>query len=527
MLAFCAKQLFCGVVINELCYDPVGADSGIEWIELYNPTDQDINLSGSKIYSGGSTYSHDFTFPYFVLRPGRFVLIGGADVPNRHFTHNFTFQNGGTASDGVRFASADSLYTDTVVYDSPNSNLLIDDSGLPAQSLAEDTTEGSSLARIADGWDTNLCAADFRVESRPTPGLPNRVYADYALLSPQVIPEADGYLLELIVANLSQIAPLSHAQLNLYRGSELLHAEAIEPLAGDEQRTLQIWLHGSYELLFAELSLEDDPDLENNSLYISYLGDQAQAPLFSEIYPAPLAHEQEWIEVYARAARKTFVEYIIFDAANNQIRFSLPPVPGYFVLCRDKESLLQTYPDCPPAAVIETSGWAALNNDGDSLILQDLYGEKILDAMSYSSAQAVSGMALQKDFEADQGELWSLGIPNPGLDNQSSSVDLPEHEERLKIVGSPCDPKSGDEILISYKFPFSGIRVNCSIYDLTGRKIRQLADNEPLGGQGILRWDGLSARGAFAQRGLYIILWESQDASGGKIHRRQLTAVIK
>ncbi|MGC9362059.1 MAG: lamin tail domain-containing protein, partial [Candidatus Syntrophosphaera sp.] len=46
-----------GVVINEVCYDPVGADAGHEWIELYNAGDAEVNLEGALLLSGGSSYS--------------------------------------------------------------------------------------------------------------------------------------------------------------------------------------------------------------------------------------------------------------------------------------------------------------------------------------------------------------------------------------------------------------------------------------------------------------------------------------
>nr|MDK2851580.1 hypothetical protein [Candidatus Cloacimonadota bacterium] len=529
IITFCLIiwDLFAAVVINEVCYDPPGADLGMEWIELYNPTPENIDLTGSKIYSGGSSYQLDFVFPYFVLRPGRFVLIGGDQVPNRHFTHNFSFQNGGSASDGIRFVNADSTYTDTVIYDTPNENGLLDDSGNIAMSLAEDAPEGSSLARIKDGLDSDLCALDFRVELNPTPGMLNRVQVDYALSDAQYNPEIAGAFLNIQLCNLSNFAPNHTAYFSLYNGAQLIHEEEISPLDGGENRQLTIWLEESFELLFAEIILEDDPNELNNVLYISSLGSEGLAPIFSEIYAVPQSTEQEWIEVFSPAAKKTYQDYIIYDAAENSIRFSLPPIPGYFVLCRDPESLLARYPQCPPAAVIQASGWATLNNNGDNLILLSEENEEILDSMSYSSADAISGMALQRVMNSNSADEWRLGTPNPGQENIVGHADIPEHNSKLKVFGSPCDPRKSEEIKISHKFSGSAIRANCSIYDLSGRKLRQIADNELLSPEGVITWDGKDNRGAFVKRGLYIILWESQDSSGGKVYRHQLTAVIK
>ncbi|MDY0152213.1 MAG: hypothetical protein RBS43_08080, partial [Candidatus Cloacimonas sp.] len=64
-------------------------------------------------------------------------------------------------------------------------------------------------------------------------------------------------------------------------------------------------------------------------------------------------------------------------------------------------------------------------------------------------------------------------------------------------------------------------------FDLRGSKIRILADNTLCSDRGIFTWDGRKQNGSFAPRGLYFILWESQSEDGGKILRKQQTAVIR
>ena len=515
------------VVINEVCYDPSGADNGKEWIELYNASERSVDLAGCKIYSGGVRFRKDFEFPYYVLRPHRFLLIGGTEVPNAHFVHNFSFQNGGSVSDGICFVNADSSYTDTVIYDSPNDNLLWDDNGFPATSCAEDAPEGCSLARVCDGWDTDQSGDDFIVEALPTPGLPNHVYADYALSDPILTSFENAQKLQLTVVNLSAYKPGAMAELLIYQDEQLLHSEEIAPLASGESRIVEVWLQGAYRLLFARLDLEDDPNLANNSLYISALGSEAWPPLINEIFPAPLPGKQEWIELYAPAAATDRAEYVLIDSGNHRIPFSLPGIPGYFVLCRDRDSLLQDYPDCPPLAVIEVSNWAVLNNDGDSLTLWDSAEENVLDAMVYTAAQAVSGLALQRIIAPDESVLWRVGKPNPGQENTIHQNELPEQDERLKVLGSPCDPHKAEVITISYNLPDPSNRVNCTIYDLKGRLVKQLAEHTLVESRGLLSWNGHKQNGNYAGRGLYIILWESQSTSGGKVISKQLTAVIR
>ncbi|MCD8480693.1 MAG: hypothetical protein LRZ88_11090 [Candidatus Cloacimonetes bacterium] len=104
---------------------------------------------------------------------------------------------------------------------------------------------------------------------------------------------------------------------------------------------------------------------------------------------------------------------------------------------------------------------------------------------------------------------------------------LPEQSQRLKLIGSPLDARKGESLTISYNLPDEPSRVNCFVFDLSGRKIRTLADNALVPARGNLYWDGRKQGGSYAHRGLYIVLWESQAASGGKIYRKQTTAVLK
>ena len=40
------------LVINEVSYDPAGTDTGYEFVELYNPTNQTLSLEGYLLESG-------------------------------------------------------------------------------------------------------------------------------------------------------------------------------------------------------------------------------------------------------------------------------------------------------------------------------------------------------------------------------------------------------------------------------------------------------------------------------------------
>ncbi len=64
-------------VINEVLYDEKNNDSGFEWIELYNPGDTPIDISGFRIQSAGPFFSTDAVLPRgSIIQPCGYYLIG-------------------------------------------------------------------------------------------------------------------------------------------------------------------------------------------------------------------------------------------------------------------------------------------------------------------------------------------------------------------------------------------------------------------------------------------------------------------
>ena len=101
-------------------------------------------------------------------------MIGGPSVDFADHNAAVTLDMGNAFSNSaaVRLVNCEGTPIDTVVYGSPNSDGWHDDSGFTATSLAPTPTEGSSLARLPNGVDTDQCGADFASTSN-TPGAAN------------------------------------------------------------------------------------------------------------------------------------------------------------------------------------------------------------------------------------------------------------------------------------------------------------------------------------------------------------------
>ena len=534
LLSFCVCRLSSSVVINEIMYDPVGIDTGNEWIELYNNGNSDINLEGSRIQTAGPSFATVFTFPHYILRAGRFVLIGEQNITQSAFITSLVMQNGGGATDGVRFISADNSYTDTVLYDSPNSNNLPDDSGSAGSSFAPDVAPGFSLARIFDGLDTNNCEADFVAEANPTPGLPNRFPIDYSLSGTELLYADEIYTLNTYIENnsLADCDTLS-IFLNVSLSGELLHSFDIQPVAAggsvffSSPVSITSYCAG---ILSVGLVLTNDSNPADN-VWTTQLGNpQLSSLCISEIMYNPDTGNQEWIELHVPAMVGGLYQITLVDAANNSAQITLPPLcPDYLVLCRDQALLLTRYPDCPPANVLQVSSLPILNNDGDILILKDDMGV-VIDSMSYIGVASKKDISLERHISADSVVSWHYSYNEaggtPGQPNSSPPPPSELAPGSVKIVGSPFNPLAGESMHLQYNFHDISNTINCYVYDLNGKKRHTIASGLSVGTSGELFWDGRDNHGKPLPRGIYVLLVEAKNSSKRYFLRKQLTVVL-
>jgi hypothetical protein len=167
-------------VLNEVCYDPAGADAGGEYVEFHNPGPDTISLAGARLEfangAEGAVWRAQWTGgPGAVIAPGGNFLLAdegwlGAAVPDA--VANLSLQNG---PDAVRLVLPDGA-VDLLGYGSLTDASLFE--GRPAPSAVG----GKVLARRPDGHDTDDNAADF-VVTDPSPGAANFPLFDLALVT--------------------------------------------------------------------------------------------------------------------------------------------------------------------------------------------------------------------------------------------------------------------------------------------------------------------------------------------------------
>ncbi|MBI4599444.1 lamin tail domain-containing protein [Candidatus Uhrbacteria bacterium] len=140
------------VLINELLSDPEEGER--EWIELYNPTRHDIEISGWTLENGSRTS---------VMLSG---MLGTQDL-KRFAVFDVTAGFLRNSGDSVELRDSRKFLIDTVTYGDWDDGDLLNN--------ASRTQDPLSLARAGDGANTFHNKSDFQSTTTPTKGSSNRI----------------------------------------------------------------------------------------------------------------------------------------------------------------------------------------------------------------------------------------------------------------------------------------------------------------------------------------------------------------
>ncbi len=158
-----------GVTISEILPNPAGTDSGHEFIELNNPTDQPISLSGCGLQVGGSATVYRFSD--VTLGPGQFEGFYDSDT-------GLTLPN---AAGGTVYLLSPSLEELNSVNYQPN--------------LDDDV----SWANFDSGWQATYA---------PTPNAANQLLADKPCPGGQERSDDTGRCRDMVVASVTSGCPI-------------------------------------------------------------------------------------------------------------------------------------------------------------------------------------------------------------------------------------------------------------------------------------------------------------------------------
>ncbi len=260
--------------------------------------------------------------------------------------------------------------------------------------------------------------------------------------------------------------------------------------------------------------------------------------IINEIMYDPLTNQAEWIEFYNPTSgiikitgwnlKDMTNKYILSESCDLKIN------PGdYFVFAKDSTIYINFNYLLAPALYqkISFNRNLSLNNDGEALVLFDLFNN-LIDSVFYSDSwnnpnlPDTKGISLERinySFGSNDRNNWSSCANSsggtPGKQNSIYTKNLPVSSS-VSINPNPFSPDNDgfeDFTLIKYNLKSNFAQMRVKVYDIKGRLVRTLTNNQVTGSEGTIIFNGLGEDNQKLRIGIYILLIEAVDDRGGTV----------
>ena len=550
-------------VISEIMYSPVGEP---EWMELYNTTAENIDVKDWKISNRFTTNLYTVTAQSAFIPPGGYavivkdttqllqryarlpgLLVQASSMPTYLFNNSgdaaVVFDNRGEEVDSVRY------------------------------SPAWGGSDGTSLERIdmlgdpddSSNWTSSVDSM------RATPGRENSVAVlDLDLQAmrrlPFVSPPGVPAVLSLTVRNIGRL-PVPDFDVAFFDdgnhdsvagSSELItRVHVTQPLARrDTMRVAVPWPDPRPGIHVIIARAEYTPDMRpanNCAIFAAKIGYLPAVVVVNEVMYAPLTGEAEYVELVNTSGSDVDLSgWMLSDrpgasgAANEfpLVSYGRPLRPGEFFVIGSDSSICSRfrYLDSLQLGLLTICDESSLglNNDGDAVVIRDATHSTI-DSVAYlpswhsPAVTDAAGRSLERihpGLGSNDARNWSSCVLSiggtPGAPNSIFSSSVPG-KAKISCSPNPFSPDGDgheDFSVIHYEIPVDVASVSVKIYDVKGRLIRYLVNNEPGGARRDVVWDGYDDERQKARIGMYVVLLEGLNDRGGNVYSAKGVVVL-
>jgi hypothetical protein len=310
---------------------------------------------------------------------------------------------------------------------------------------------------------------------------------------------------------------------------------------------------GSHNII-ARVEYASDAKPGNNvSFFTARIGYDPRVVVVNEIMYAPFTGEAEYVElVNISTGDVDLTGWTLLDrpsASGSVNEFQLSSRghllrPGeFFVLASDSSVFSRFhYLDTLGGGLLMVLNQSSLglNNDGDAVIIRDatlctIDSVLYLPAWHNPAVTDATGRSLEKVYPAlgsTDARSWStcvLGVGgSPGAANSIFTPTIPA-QARVACSPNPFSPDADgleDFTVIHYELPTGVATVSLKIYDVKGRLIRYLVNNEPSGARRDVVWDGYDDERQKSRVGIYVVLLEGLNENGGSAYSAKGVVVL-
>jgi hypothetical protein len=549
------------VVLTEIMYDAAGNENYDEFIEIYNLGAEPVDMTAWMTSDGTAQDIIISIGEGTVLQANQFgIILDGGYLENSTYYDSLipeealrlTIDNATFGSYGLSNSTAEtvSLINPLGTVTSSHTYTLGNEPGYSEEKIILDGGDDPDNWQDSESWNG-------------TPGAPNSVSPDTLDLALQEIkfqpnnPQANQPVTARVKVENVGLQTIDYFSIILGidvdgdgafdPDEEFGEVESTNLTSGDTtwmDCPMPLLPGGLYYVMASSDFQDDNPE---NNVVTGYLavGSSTGALIINELFYKPLPNQCEWIELYNPHQSPVNIAGWRFTDSNGLSDTSrhmvLPRQPlwiepsSFAVLAQDSSVTGFSIPT-GTALFVGGSSWPTLNNTGDSLMLFDIYAQPI-DSVFYLGdwSEAENGVSLER--------ICPSHPPNDPL-NWADCVDpdnaTPGRENSVLFHPSTgaqllfCEPNPfspdgdgrDDALFIRFNLPVATARVNLKIFDVRGRLVRWLMNNQPVGSATEVIWDGTHGNGVKARIGIYIVYLEALNATSGIIKSAKRTVVL-
>ncbi len=541
------------VVINEIHFQPAMGEG--EWIELMNTGRDAVDIAGWGVRDSPTGTVHAVSTAAVVLPAGSLIVLAADSASVRAvagagamIVQPAGFPSLNNTGDLVLVQDERGTTMDSVRYDGAWG-------GGPGVSIERIDPHGES--DVPDNWGRCLASAGA------TPGMENTIVlrphdlrmvrigahhdpltgvsAFHAVVrnaggaaappcSVEVFSEADGPSAKVLASGMMTrgLAP---------RDSAIVECPWPDPRQGRMRvRAAILW--------------QDDQRPENNTVAGDVLMPLSVGVLrINEIQAGPVGGTAEFIEIVNASSTPVSVDgcFIADRRTGASTMRRWPVADRSCVVAGGAMHVVAGDSSVGPSArlteelctTVSTSG-LGLNNDGDTVLLYSA-DSVLIDSVSYASAwhsAAVddpAGRSLERyDPHLASGDPRNWGTcvdPSGGTPGRANSIRVtaPASDASLVCAPDPFSPDADgrdDVTVLRYRLPVRSSLIRVRIYDIRGRRVRELVNAAPAAMTGEVVWDGMGDGREPLRIGIYIVHLESIDEAGGRMFSAACAVVL-
>ncbi|MDR0683480.1 MAG: lamin tail domain-containing protein [Dysgonamonadaceae bacterium] len=539
------------ILISEIMANPGSGSENPEYVELYNTTDKTFQLKNCLFFYDDKSYAlpEKTIAPksYFVLCKTTGTEWFGNDVNVNGVTSFPVLANTGKL---LMFGNTQNELISWFEY----SDQMYRDNTKKTGGWSLECIDLNNLSNTAENWSASIDP------SGGTPGKENSVKSD----------NSDTYKPEILSTSLSEdnkvtinfSKPMNRNSL-LDKTSYLIEDASYNIINVETNYpqgtavTIQLNKFPPRGDLI-ELFLLEVKDLSNNKLEGDnsiFIGNAYEAipsdVIINEILFNPPAGGNEYVELYNRSDKIIDLRYLSITSrkpsdGSFNTAYPLTNLPlflhpeEYVVITKNRELVCQFF-DCREESFFsEPENMPSLANTGGCAVLLNNITNEVVDEFYYNESMHSNGITNKKgvalervdfDVPATEASNWlsatsQSGYGTPGYENSQFSKKTGMEIINHSSINVEYPVMDNGEYGIRYQLDKQEYNCRIFIYDASGRIVKTLANNEILGSNGIIYWNGKGDSNHKLITGIYIIYTEIFDTSGN-VYKFKTPVVVK